>query len=154
MLLAQTPRPTGWLTFFGDYGKGKSGILKSLIAAFIRASVKAKYIRANDILTMVKASFSKDAETTEQDIAESLMRYQVIAIDEVDRIPATDWARATLFSILDRRYNTRKTCATIFATNMTPDRMPQEWKYLMSRMKDGLRVPVGGEDLRGISKGG
>ena len=147
-LLSGTPRPTGLYTFFGDYGAGKTGILKSVTSAFIKSYVKARYVRANDFLNAVKASFTDDSMSEEGVIA-MFSRYQFLAIDEVDRVGDTDWARATVFTLLDQRYNARNIMATAMATNKFPDKMGGEWGYLMSRMLDGVRVPVGGESLRG-----
>ena len=149
-LLSGTPRPTGLYTFFGDYGAGKTGILKSVTSAFIKAYVKARYVRANDFLTEVKASFTDDT-TSEESVIAAYSRYQFLAIDEVDRISNTDWARATTFALLDQRYNARNFMATAMATNKFPDKMGGDWGYLMSRMLDGVRVPVGGESLRGAT---
>lgn len=149
-LLSGTPRPTGLYTFFGDYGTGKTGILKSVTSAFIKAYVKARYVRANDFLTEVKASFTDDS-ISEESIIATYSRYQFLAIDEVDRISNTEWARATTFTLLDQRYNARNFTATAMATNKFPDKMGGDWGYLMSRMLDGVRVPVGGETLRGVT---
>ena len=147
-LLSGTPRPNGLYTFFGDYGVGKSGILKCITSAFIKAHVKSKYIRAEDFLSEVRSTFSAD-DISEANVISKYSRYQFLAIDEVDRIGDTEWARATSFLLLDKRYNDRGTVATAMATNKFPDSMGEDWKYLMSRMLDGIRVPIGGESLRG-----
>lgn len=148
-LLAGTPRPSGLYTFFGDNGVGKSGILKCITSAFITAHVKSKYIRAADFLAEVRSTFSADDQTEESIIAK-YSRYQFLAIDEVDRVGDTEWARSTSFLLLDRRYSSRNYLATAMATNKFPDSMGKDWKYLMSRMLDGIRVPVGGQSLRGV----
>lgn len=149
-LLSGTPRPLGLYTFFGNYGVGKSGILKAVTSAFIRAHIKAKYIRAADFLSEVRSTFTDD-NTSEANVIHKYAKYQFLAVDEVDRISDTEWARSTTFTLLDRRYNARNMMATAMATNKFPDKMGDEWKYLMSRMLDGIRVPVGGESLRGVS---
>ena len=148
-LLSGTPRPRGLYTFFGDYGVGKSGILKCVTSAFIKSHVKSKYIRAADFLSEVRSTFSDD-DNSEDKVVSKYSRYQFLAIDEVDRIGDTEWARSTTFLLLDRRYNDRGTVSTAMATNKFPDSMGEDWKYLMSRMLDGIRVPVGGESLRGV----
>lgn len=147
-MLAKTPTPNGWLTIFGDYGVGKTGILKALVAAFIRAGVKAKYIRAADYVSRLRSTFD-DSSRTEEQVMREHMRYTFLAVDEVDRVSDTEWARSAIFSLLDERYASRFTLATAMATNQYPDRMGEQWEYLMSRMTDGVRVPVGGISLRG-----
>jgi hypothetical protein len=152
-LLSLTPKPKGIMTFFGDYGTGKSGILKALTASFIRAGVKATYARANDILVRLRGSMNNKSEASEESILNNFMRYRFLAIDEIDRISDTDWSRSTIFTLLDRRYDARSNRATALVTNEFPDKMPPEWGYLMSRMQDGVRVPVGGASLRGGQQG-
>lgn len=148
-LLALTPAPCGWLTLHGDYGMGKSGILKSMVAQFILAGVPAAYVRAADILTELRSSYGDDSKKSEGDLLARFAGYQFLAVDEVDRASSTDWARSTLFALLDRRYNARTTKATALALNVAPTRLPAELGYLASRMTDGLRIPVGGQSLRG-----
>ena len=147
-LVAMTPKPTGWLTLYGDYGRGKSGALKSVVAALVRAGTSARYVRSADILQEIRSTYG-DNGVTEQDI---IMRYggiALLAIDEVDRISVTPWAQSTMMTILDTRYTRRLSVATILATNTPPDRLGSEYGYLASRMRDGEIVHVAGKDLRG-----
>ncbi|MHA2045368.1 MAG: DnaA ATPase domain-containing protein [Candidatus Thorarchaeota archaeon] len=148
VILAMSPRPAGVYTFFGDYGTGKTGILKSMTAALVKSHIKCKYIRAADYLSELRATYNNN-EDDEVTVSGKYIRYQFLAIDEVDRISNTDWARSTLFALLDKRYEDRGRLATVLSTNQFPDSMGEDWKYLMSRMLDGLRVPVGGRSLRG-----
>jgi len=148
-MLAQTPQPAGWLCLYGDYGVGKSGILKSLVGAFIRAEVSARYISAFDLLESVKATFGDDAEQRAETVYARFSSYRFLAIDEVDRIPSRDWSQMALTSVLDRRYNDRHYRATAIVTNADPEQMGEQWAYLMSRMRDAVRALVGGSDLRG-----
>lgn len=148
-LLGQSPSPTGWLCLFGDYGRGKSGLLKCMVAAFIRAGVPARYVRAEDLLDSIRATFNDDTGESMNEVIDRFQNYKFLAIDEVDRIAMTDWAQAKLFSLLDARYNSRWTQATAMATNAHPDRLNPKLLYLASRLRDAERVPVGGVDLRG-----
>lgn len=148
-LLAQTPHPTGLLTLHGDYGRGKSGMLKAVVAQFIRAGVPAAYVPTNDLLISLRATFNDSAHQTEQEILARYSSFQVLALDEIDRTGDTAWTRATLFSLLDRRYNQRQTRATLLALNLAPERLSGDYRYLQSRLTDGAIVRVGGDDLRG-----
>jgi hypothetical protein len=148
-ILEKVPRPAGWLVIYGDYGRGKSGLLKSVVAQCALAGVQAHYTRAADILDEIKATYGKDVHTTESEVKARLSSWRVLAIDEVDRISGTDWANSTLMSILDTRYTRRSQCCTLFATNSQPNEMPKGFEYLASRFMDGKRVPIGGIDLRG-----
>lgn len=148
-LLAMTPAPTGLTTLFGDYGRGKTGVLKSLTAQFTLAGVSARYCRAVDLLGEIHSTYRKDAEMSEEEVVSLVGGIRFLAVDEVDRISATDWAMSTLMRILDTRYARRVSVATMIATNAQPDSMAAQWGYLQNRLRDGARVRVGGQDLRG-----
>lgn len=150
-LLASCPKPVGWVSFFGEYGVGKSGLLKSLVAACVRAGVSARYVRGADILSETRSTYDDKSAESERALVLRYGRYQFLAVDEVDRVSGTEWARSTLFTLLDDRYTRRDAVATAIATNAEPGGMGELWGYLESRMKDGARVIVGGDDLRGVA---
>lgn len=147
-LLAQIPKPAGWLAIFGGYGVGKSGVLRSVVAGCCRGLTPARYVRAEDILRELRTTFADDAEVTEDEMVQRYGRYQVLAIDEVDRVSDTKWSRSALFTLLDTRYKRRSTLATLLATNCDPSSLPEGFEYLQSRMKHGERVEMVGKDLR------
>jgi hypothetical protein len=148
-LLGETPKPSGWSVMVGSFGVGKSGILKSLTAGFIRAGVQARYVRAADILTEIRSSYDDDADVNESELRQRFGRYQFLAIDELDRLPDTRWAQSTFAALIDDRYNARRGKATWMATNARPDALGGDFGYLESRLRDARRIPVGGIDLRG-----
>lgn len=149
-LLALTPEPAGILTLYGEFGRGKTGLLKSAVAAFIRAGVEARYLRSADYLNLIRETYGDDAQERTGVIVGGYGGVRVLALDEVDRASGTEWARSELFALLDTRYARRETVLTLLATNTRPDQMAAEWHYLSSRLRDGERVPVGGADLRGL----
>ena len=146
-ILTTLPRLSGWLVLYGDYGVGKSGMLKSTIAACVRAGQSAHYTRAEDVLQQIRSTYGESA--SEMDVIRAYGSYPLLAIDEIDRTSSTEWARSTLMTILDTRYNRRGSQATLMGTNTQPERFPPALGYLASRMRDGVRVHVGGSDLRG-----
>ncbi len=148
-LLTTVPRPSGWACFFGAFGVGKTGLLKSLVGACVRAGVSARYVRGLDILSEARATYGEERGENERDLIARYARYQFLAVDEVDRMSGTEWARAMLFQVLDDRYTRRESVATAIATNSAPGEMADLWGYLESRMRDGARIVVGGDDLRG-----
>ena len=151
-LIAAAPQPQGWVSLYGSYGVGKSGLMKATVAALCRLGVPALYRRADDILSEAKAIFSEDQaaqDASERAIKARYGRYPFLAIDEVDRIADTSWSRAFIFAILDERYNVRKKQATMIATNMLPGQLALHFGYLEDRMKDGQRIILAGASLRG-----
>lgn len=141
----------GWLVLHGDYGVGKSGLLKSAVATRIRSGRRAFYRRAEDILIEARATFGDSQNKSESDlmVLEKYSSAHFLAIDELDRINVkSDWAQSFMFNLLDRRYNKRNSAITLLATNQDVERLPEPWGYLKSRMLEGLRASVTGQCLR------
>jgi DNA replication protein DnaC len=91
-LVAVATNLAGWVFLYGNYGVGKSELMKATVAALCRAGIPAIYRRADDILSEAKAIFTNDQEV--QDASERAIktrngRYQILAIDEVDCISST-----------------------------------------------------------------
>lgn len=151
-LLSELPDPNGLYIFYGSHGMGKSGLLCSIVANCFRAGISARYARAEEILRELRSTFSNDSDVSEYELFQKYGHYQVLAIDEVDRVSDTRWSRSALFSLLDMRYNLRNQLATLLAMNCNPEEMPAGFEYLQSRMMDGQRVEMSGRDLRNSSE--
>lgn len=151
LILSYSPSPHGWLLLYGSYGMGKSGILRSMTAAFCRVGVAARYINAIDIITEIQAGFNTyDRDQTAQTILHRYSSFPFLAVDEIDRVSTTQWTLSILFKLFDERYNKRQVLATAMATNRTPERLRDDtWSYFESRTRDGARIQVGGQELRG-----
>ena len=151
VILSGVPMPTGWLLLYGGYGVGKSGILKSMTAAMCRAGVPARYVNAMDIVLEIQNGFnSNDRDSTALAIINRYTRFQFLAVDEIDRVNTSQWTLSILFKLFDERYNRRTLYATALATNRTPEHLRDDtWGYFENRTRDGLRVLVGGDTLRG-----
>jgi DNA replication protein DnaC len=150
-MLAGVPTPSGWLLFYGSYGVGKSGILKSLTAAMCRAGVGGRYVNAMDIVLEIQAGFNlRDRDETARAIIDRYAKSPFLAVDEIDRVNTSQWTMSILFKLFDERYNLRHLLATALATNRTPESLRDDaWSYFESRTRDGTRVRVGGAQLRG-----
>jgi len=147
-IAAQNP-PKGLTLFYGDYGVGKTGILKALVANFTSKGLPARYITAADYLGQLRASYGQDATVSEAQITRLFSNLAFLAVDEIDRVSTTDWAKEQTFTLIDSRYANREQTATVFATNAEPNEL---WPYAASRLTDGLRVLVAGKTLRGLQQ--
>lgn len=157
-LVKQAPLPKGFCTVFGDYGMGKSGMAKAVVAEMVKVGGNAMYRRAADILLEARHTFTdvKSEDLPEVILAKSeagaIHKYQsvqLLVVDEVDRTSKKEWSASTIFTILDHRYNQRDKLCTIIITNVHPDKLDSSYGYLASRMKDGYRCAVTGKELRG-----
>lgn len=140
----------GWVVLYGPYGVGKSGLLKSAVANKIRTGIPSYYRRGEDILREARATFNNAIGDTSDAVFARYANVPVLAIDEIDRVSMTDWARSFLFALVDARYNDRATTTTLFATNANLGSLPASWGYMTSRMSDGVVVEMIGKSLRGL----
>lgn len=148
-LLGMTPSPSGFVTFFGLFGVGKTMLLKALVNGFRLAGTPAVYTTMADILAEARSMFGDPS----QDAAEALIRryrhHRVLAIDEVDRINLTGWAMETAFRLLDSRHQAKDVVLTMLATNSDPANMPEGLEYLGSRMAGDMAL-IEGLDMRQV----
>lgn len=139
---------SGLLLLHGVYSMGKTGVLVSLCNVFIRAGLSARWIRAQDLLDQISATYSANATTTVEDVQARYARFAFLAVDEIEKTSGSDHAKAALFRMLDERYNRRARQATALATNNL-ELLRQDQGYIVARWTDGWMVEMTGAPLRG-----
>lgn len=145
-LLAMNRTPSGFYTFRGGFGTGKTHLLKSITNGFRMVGVLARYITAANMLDQIREKYGEEQGTRAvNEIIEDYASYRVLCIDEVDRVQLTPWAKEKLFTLIDSRYNDRDHMLTVLAHNAE---IPADLGYLKSRMSGGIIVEVAGDDMR------
>lgn len=134
----------------GSYGLGKTGAAIAAINELAKAGADAVYTSAQTILNELYAAMDAPGASV-AGILDRYSRIQALAIDEVDRVGDSQWARAQLFTLINARYDAREIRATILCTNadlasLTGD---EQWGYLADRLKDGFLVNLDGRSFRG-----
>ena len=138
----------GWITLWGNWGLAKSLILRIAIAESLRAGKMGAFVEMSEMLADLRQAF--DSQNPSAESANRLDKWQgmkILAIDEIDKINKTDWAKEQEFSIFNRRYQDaiRQQSITLFASNQSPR---QIGGALGDRMQDGRFVVV---ELKGTS---
>ena len=131
----------GLFTFYGDFGAGKTHALAVVCNELRDALVETYYAPLASILDHLRTLYGQKADTSAY--WQRLLDVPVLALDEVSRFNATDWAREKLFVLADTRYRRRDSHLTLFATNDDPH---EGDNYLYSRMRQKGNVLV---ELRG-----
>jgi DNA replication protein DnaC len=144
-MIDMLPDIHGLFTFFGGHGTGKSTAAMIVTVAAARAGVRSLYTTAPALALGVKDTW-KDQDKSDQEYLDMINKNKVLVIDEIDRVGTYD--QQILWNLVDMRYMDRDSLATILVTNMDITRAPKNMEYLVSRMRDGVRVPVYGEDMR------
>nr|WP_279537101.1 ATP-binding protein [Pseudomonas aeruginosa] len=108
----------------GMPGTGKTHLATAIAGHVVcnSSSVTAAYRTVSAILQFVKGSFDRDSEYTESQAFEALCAPSLLIIDEVGATKATDFELATLFSVIDGRY--QNLMPTIVISNLKAEELP------------------------------
>ena len=137
--------PYGWFTLWGSVGNGKTLTLQAMVNELrTRRGMAGVYITMKDLLDYLRAGF-EDGGFTERQRYEHLRTVPVLAIDEVDKVRLTDYARELRSAFFDDRYRLGKAgeTFTLFAMNRPPSELPS---HLYDRMRDGRFQIVSNHD--------
>lgn len=102
-----------WLILHGAVGTGKSHLAAAVIRQMLDAGRRKCFFRVwGRYLSRIQASWNKQADDdddtpreSERDIIAEFTTGYVIAIDDLDKRPPTDWTRGVLFDVINTRYN-------------------------------------------------
>jgi DNA replication protein DnaC len=147
---AKTPR--GWLSLWGTYGLGKTHLLAAVVNECTAQRIGAVYYTLPDLLDKLRDGYSDDGFSG---LYERLVNVPVLALDELDKVRLTEWAKEKLYQLCDARYRDRDRRGTLFASNTRPDTADPELGYLASRMADyyGCQViELAGGDVRPVAR--
>ncbi len=148
-LLAMNTDAHGFVTFWGQYGCGKTHILKSLVNGLRGVGLRSVYATMNSILGDIRARFGEpNGQREVSNIIEYYSEIRVLCLDEIDRVSLTPWASETIFKLIDDRYYRKGNLLTVFASNKAPSELPVELGYMASRFTEGAIVEVPGPDMR------
>ena len=135
----------GMVFMYGGYGQGKSLVLKIAVAAALNEGKRAAYANLAGVLDDIRIAYDE----RENKMTEFMRRMEwwgsldVLAIDELDKVGQTEWARERIFQLLDARYQRaiRQEALTVIAANyQSTDELSG---YLKSRIEDNRFVGNG-----------
>ena len=140
--------PRGWLTLVGGYGTGKTTLIYAALGHLADRGVHGRYTTAPDLIDHLRDAVRDTDGRAHSERLERLKTVPVLAVDELDKYRATDYAEEAIFKLFDHRYRARRTLATLIGYNRErSDRIPP---FLASRIRDGRfrLVDLDGADLR------
>jgi DNA replication protein DnaC len=133
-ITASTLNGKPWLVLHGAYGTGKSHLAAAVIRFCLEDGLNGCAFRVwtttvNRLqATMDKARHVDDefGHETQADILAEIKRGAVVAIDDIDKQPATEWTRSKLFDVINTRYNKMAPTVLTFNTHLE-DRAIQDY---------------------------
>lgn len=135
--------PKGFLTFWGSWGTGKTYLLAAIVNECRKLGYTAIYTTVADLLDELRETFDPGVRESYTVRFERLKRSKVLALDELEKWRASDWAEEKFFQLVDERYRHCEDRLTVFATNakvMHGCRVVKgtRWPgYLEDRLTDG-----------------
>lgn len=137
----------GLITLIGGPGVGKSTLMHCAVNSAREANVPAVYTTVTDLLDYLRQAYSPYAEVTFDARWDTLVRCEVLALDELDEFSTTAWAMERFLRLIDERWRSMDRCLTICATNTRLNALPAK---VVSRLKDakGHVIEMRGEDFR------
>lgn len=136
----------GFLTFYGDFGSGKTLALQIMVNEMRYKQVEAFYAPFALVLDHLRSLFNSDNRSS--GFWQRLLDIPVLALDEVTRFHDTGWAQERLWLLADTRYRRIRSHLTVFATNDDPTAsLPtsEPIGYLYSRTRQGQLVELRGD---------
>lgn len=111
------------LLMLGKVGNGKTHLGCALIEQVIRrTSNPAYYWTFSELVRAVKASFSKGAEQSEQEVYRDFACGRVVVLDEVGMQNFTDFEQAVAYEAINARYLAEK--PTVLISNLQAKDLP------------------------------
>lgn len=149
---ASQPKASGFFTFWGDFGSGKSRALATVVNQAIESGREAYYVPLPTLLEHLRHLVASGRDSSSY--WERVLAVPVLCVDEVTRFSETAWTRQQVFVLADTRYRLRDCAVTCFATNADPrQNLPpdEDVGYLYSRMREGTLLELRGDMRPAVS---
>jgi len=105
-----------WVVMCGPCGTGKTHLAAAVLNHLVTLGAhKSLFVSWVDYLNRIKASFDPQSPERTGDLRRRLHSAKLLIIDDLDKVKVTDWARETLYDVLNRRYD--RNLATVMTCN-------------------------------------
>ena len=126
-----------WLVIYGRSGNGKSHLAAAAHNHIVAQGVPAIYITVPDLFYKLRRTFNRDTQQEINEFEDLIDIYRksfVLILDDLGAEKVSEWAKETLFSVLDYRYRLR--LPTMITTNLDPHDRKNFDIRLVTRMTD------------------
>jgi DNA replication protein DnaC len=136
------------IMFHGGVGTGKTHLSCAILLALITKGCSGLFMHYPELLQMIRQSYNDDGVETEASLLRPVYDSEVMLLDELGAVKATEFTVEMLTLILNHRYSADKT--TIATTNFAPSELRERiGDRAYSRLSEMCRfVQVDGDDFR------
>ncbi len=106
------PAERNWLVLCGNFGTGKSHLAAGIVMDVAMMGLSARFVPWVEYLDAIRDSFGSngrrwrgDEVTQTAQLMRELMTPWLLALDDLDKEPPSDWTQKVLYKVLNRRYN-------------------------------------------------
>lgn len=92
------------LVLFGASGTGKTHLACGIVRHVVEKGGTAKYLTIQDAIGLIRSTYSKEAEQTEDEMLAAICKVDVLVLDEIGRQSDSAHERESMFRMLNRRY--------------------------------------------------
>jgi DNA replication protein DnaC len=140
--------PRWMLIVWGGSGVGKTMVLHAVVSEVVGRGVEAAYVRAPDLLQIMRVALNSRDELRSHEARERLDRLreiEVLALDDLDRAVGTPWEQRQVHELTARRYDLAESgkAGTLIAMHSDPAQL-EPW--IASRLTDHRNMVVHNED--------
>lgn len=139
-------KPTGFLSFHGEYGTGKSVALMAIVNACIERGLEARYLTGHTLMDYLFEAFDPKVMETDRARINRLASIPVLVIDEFEKAKETPYSADMQFHLIDQRYRNRLALGTVLAWNGPLEALP--WPAVRSRLTEFPIILNNDPDLR------
>lgn len=141
----------GFITLEGAWGLGKTELLMCAVNAARNAGIPAVYTTTAALLDYLRSAYRPGVELDADQRWELLISTEVLAVDELEKFNATEWALERFSRLVDERWRRMGRLLTLFATNTVISALPGD---IQSRMEDGRAeiIKLTGADMRKLNE--
>ncbi|MES5930102.1 ATP-binding protein [Bacillus cereus group sp. MG9] len=131
----------------GNCGAGKTHLAYAIADQLAGAGISVVFVIVGELLRNIKSTFNKDSSLTEDSIIRTLVRADVLIVDDLGaelgaldaNTKATNFINRVLFDVFDGRQGK----STIFTTNLTGERLEGAYdERIVSRIFNNFRAIV------------
>jgi DNA replication protein DnaC len=129
--MAYAQEPSGWLTFQGGYGCGKTHLAAAIANYRLNLGQAVLFINTPDLLDHLRGAFGPHSETSYDERFEQVRNAPLLVLDDFGAQSRTPWAQEKLYQIFNHRYNER--LPTVITTNEKLEAIDER---ILSRLQD------------------